>query len=84
METTVKKTLRLSERAVEKMEQRDRTIYKYESQYMDAAVLAFSGNDAPDISEVKLLEKRIENLEERMRQLDEKGDNFQLPHLTEL
>lgn len=55
------KTYRLSEQVLQKIEERDKTIYQHETQYVEAAVLAFGEGKKEE-----LLEQRIEKLEQEV------------------
>lgn len=59
------KTYRLSEQVLQKIEDRDRTLYQHETQYVEAAVLAFEGGKEDRVKE-ELLEQRIEKLEQEV------------------
>lgn len=78
------KTFRFSEEVLQKIKERNKTLYQYETQYIEAAVLAFEGGEKAEFARVELLEKRIEKLEQEVFEKKQKDIDLNLPNLPDL
>lgn len=57
------KTFRFSDVVLKKIAERNRGLYPYETQYIEAAILAFDGMGGTDTERFEELKKRLDKLE---------------------
>lgn len=80
MSTKKTKTYRFSEAVLKKIEDRNRGQYPYETQYLEAAVLAFEG----DGNRLELLEGRVEKLEQEFYDSQKEKKKDDMPSLPDI
>ena len=80
MSTKKTKTYRFSETVLKKIEDRNRGQYPYETQYLEAAVLAFEG----DGNRLDLLEGRVEKLEQEFNDSQKEKKKDDMPSLPDI
>lgn len=87
MTEKTRKAFRLSEDVLKKIEERNKGLYPTATQYVEAAVLAFSDGEKMDWARVEQLEKKVLRLEqevfEKSLEPEMEEPEIRLPKLTD-